>query len=184
MKRLKATAEIKTRLEFDRLIDDTVTLQLIKEGRELERDEQLLAVRDLFDPEISDLDEAIQNNVLRAEKYALDHRDELLPTKLKSAETSFAFFGFRIGNPTLVLLNRKWTWAQVIAQLKLLFDGQFLLVKTSVDKDGMKARLTPEQLVSVGTRIEQKETFFIDPKRDPADSQRLVAPAANVKEAA
>jgi hypothetical protein len=114
--------------------------------------------------------------LVRAEKFAAEHRDELLPDKRKTAETTLAFFGFRTGNPTLVLLNRKWTWKKVVEFLK----GQtlwqkFLAIKVGVDKDAMKSQLTPEQLATCGCRIEQNETFFVDPKRDPADPQRLIS---------
>lgn len=176
-RRIKAISEIKSRTEFDKIIDDTVTMQLAKERMELRRDKQILNVRESFDPDINDLAEKMEVNVLRAEKYAEDHRDELLPAKKKSGETVFAFFGFRTGNPTLVLLNRKWTWKQVIAEIKTLGWVKFIQVKESVDKDAMKASCTPEQLALAGTRIEQKEVFFLDPKRDPADPQRLVSPA-------
>ena len=52
---------------------------------------------------------------------------------------------------------------------------KFVAMKESIDKDAMKARLSEGELFSVGTRIEQKEVFFVDPKRDPADPQRLVS---------
>jgi phage host-nuclease inhibitor protein Gam len=176
-RRIKALSDIKTREEFERVINDTVDKQIVKERLELRRDAKLLEVRDQFDPDINELADMMQVNVIRAEKYAQAHRDELLPTKLKSAETKFASFGFRTGNPTLVLLNRKWTWAKVVQALKEL-GGQFrdfVVIKETVDKDGIKARVREDQLAMFGTRIEQTETFYIDPKRDAADPQRIVA---------
>lgn len=181
--RIKAISEIKSRTEFDKIVDDTVTMQLSKERLELRRDQKILAIREELDPDINDLAEKMEANVIRLEKYATEHRDELLPGKKKSSESTFAFFGFRMGNPTLVLLNRQWNWEKVtdaIKQAGALF-AHFIVVKESVDKDGMKQKLNDEQLASVGTRIKQSETFFLDPKRDPADPQRLAAPA---KEAA
>jgi hypothetical protein len=168
--RIKAGATIKTRAEFEAVIDDIVTRQMTKERLEWRRDKQILAIRETFDGDIAD--------VAAAERYADEHREDLLPAKLKTAETSFAKFGFRTGNPTLVLLNRKWTWKAVVAALKLWANGrQFIVVSEAPDKDAMKLQLTADQLAFVGTRIEQKETFFIEPKRDPADPQRLVSEA-------
>jgi phage host-nuclease inhibitor protein Gam len=173
--RIKAISEIKSRAEFERVINDIVDKQIVKERLELRRDKKLLEVRKDFDEGINDLSDQIQTSVIRAEKFAAEHRDELLPSKKKSAETTFAFFGFRTGNPTLVLLNRKWTWRKVIDAIRAMDWLQYLVVKTSVDKDALKAQLNNEQLAAIGTRIEQKEVFFVDPKRDPADPQRLVS---------
>lgn len=174
-RRIKSVSEIKSRTEFDKVIDDTVTMQISKERLELRRDKAILAVRDEFDSDINDLAEKMQVNVIRAEKYAAEHRDELLPGKKKSSESTFAFFGFRTGNPTLILLNRKWTWKQVIENLKTLKWFEFITVKESVDKDGLKAKFDADDLALLGTRVEQREVFFVDPKRDPADPQRLVS---------
>ena len=104
--RIKAISEIKSRDEFDRVINDIVTMQITKERLELRRDKKILDVRNEFDADINDLAEKMQVNVIRAEKFAAEHREELLPAKKKTAESTFAFFGFRTGNPTLVLLNR------------------------------------------------------------------------------
>jgi phage host-nuclease inhibitor protein Gam len=176
MPRIKAVSEIKARWEFDQVIDRTVEMQIAKERLELRRDKAILGIRETFDKDIADLAEIMEINVLRAEKFAAEHRGELLPGTKKTAESTFAFFGWRTGNPTLVLLNRKWTWAKVIGALKAWADGRnYIVTKESVDKDAMKMKLDPERLASVGTRIEQSETFFIDPKRDPADPQRLTS---------
>ncbi len=173
--RIKSISEIRSRAEFDQILENIVTMQLAKERTELRRDKKLLAIRAEYAVELNDLALVMETNVLRAEKYATAHRDELLPGKKKTAETSVTFFGFRTGNPTLVLLNRKWTWAKVITALKLYAEGRkFIIVKESPDKDAMKLQLSADHLAAVGTRIEQSETFFIDPKRDPADPRRLV----------
>ena len=174
-RRIKAITEITSRAEFERVINDTVDKQIVKERLELRRDAKILAIRQEFDPDINDLADKMQVNVIRAEKYAETHREELLPSRRKSAETTFAFFGFRTGNPTLALLSRKWTWAMVMDALKRLYKNDYIVTKESVDKDAVKRDMAGEALAEVGLRIKQDETFFIDPKRDPADPQRLVA---------
>ncbi len=173
--RIKAISEIRSRDEFERVIDNTVTMQIAKERIELRRDAKILAIRQEFDGDINDLSEKMQVNVIRAEKFAAEHREELLPGKKKSADTKFAFFGFRTGNPTLVLLNRKWTWKAVIEAMRECALSKFIQIKESVDKDALKLKLDADQLALIGTRIEQREVFFVDPKRDPADPQRLVS---------
>jgi phage host-nuclease inhibitor protein Gam len=175
--RIKAISDVGSRAEFDELLENIATMQLAKERLELRRDARLLTVLKEFNPDITDLGEKMETAVLRAEKYATTHREELLPGKKKTAETGVAFFGFRTGNPTLVLLNRQWTWTKVLEAMKQFSLSSFIITKEAPDKDAMKSRLAPAQLATLGTRIEQHETFFIDPKRDPADPQRLVSPA-------
>ena len=172
--RIKAISEIRSRDEFDRVVNDIVDKQIVKERLELRRDAKILDVRKDFDPDINDLSEKMQAAVIRAEKYAAEHREELLPARKKTSETTSAFFGFRTGNPTLVLLNRKWTWKAVIKSLRELSLVDYIITKETPDKEKMKLRLSEHDLFRVGTRIEQKEVFFVDPKRDPADPQRLV----------
>ena len=178
--RIKAISDIGSRAEFDSLLEQIAIMQLSKERLELRRDRKLLNIRADYDPDIKDVAEKMEAAVLRAEKYATTHREELLPGKKKTSETGVAFFGFRTGNPTLVLLNRKWTWKKVIEAIRTCFGNpeQFIITKEVVDKDAMKLSRTDEERAMVGTRIEQHETFFIDPKRDPADPQRLISPVA------
>ena len=173
--RIKAGTEIKNRAEFERVLENIVIAQLTKERLENRRDKKIVDVRSEFETEINDVAEKMQANVIRAEKYAETHREELLPAKRKTGETAVTFFGFRTGNPTLVLLNRKWSWKAVIASLKECGLVDYIITKETPDKDRMKVRLSEHDLFRVGTRIEQKEVFFIDPKRDPADPQRLVS---------
>ena len=88
----------------------------------------------------------------------------LISTSQKSADTALAFFGFRIGNPTLKLLNRKWSWESVLEAVKRSFPGQFVRLSEAVDKDALKVQLTDEQRAEVGCRIDQVETFFVEAK--------------------
>lgn len=174
--RIKAINEIRSREEFDRILENIAIMQLSKERLEQRRDSQLFAVRTASAYEINDLAGKMEAAVLRAEKYATAHRDELLPGKKKTAETAVTFFGFRTGNPTLVLLNRKWTWKSVLEKLKGAGRVDLIITKEDPNKDAMKAGLDDAGLAEFGTRVKQDETFFIDPKRDPKDPQRLVAP--------
>lgn len=177
MARLKPEPDLLTRAQFDALVDDTVQLQLAKEKAELKRDKRLLEIREETDPQIENLSSTIKSNLLRAEKFANVHRDEIFPSKAKSTSTALALFGFRIGNPTLVLLNRKWTWESVIAAIRAKELAGYLITKTAVDKDAVKLQLDDATRAEIGTRVEQVEQFFIDPKRDEADARRMTTEA-------
>lgn len=173
MKRLKATASIESRSEFDSTVDEICKLQLDLEVLVADRDRLLNDVREEHDPQIETLRESIGAKLVLCEKYATVHRESLF-SKAKSAASSLAVFGFRIGNPKLTLLSRKWKWDDVVSAIKS--KGLLHLIRTKVepDKEALK-KLEDEQLAGLGLRIDQDETFFIEPKRD--EPERITAAA-------
>jgi len=109
-----------TRNEFDQVINRIAELELQIRANTSVRDEAIQKIQNEFTPLETELQNQLKGYVAQAEKYAEEHREELFPNKAKSAQTSLAVFGFRLGNPTLALLNRKWTWEQVGKVLKTL----------------------------------------------------------------
>lgn len=166
--RIKAKS-FTTRAEFDSALDSIAALQVQLRSAEAARDAEIQAVRDEHAEEIDDLKARLDAQAVLAEKYAVDHRAELFPGKLKSAETALANFGFRIGNPTLVLLNRKWSWESVLAAVKEAFPKRYVRVTEAVDKDALKAHLDGSQLAAIGCRIAQAETFYVEAKEQPSE---------------
>lgn len=169
--RLKSTTVIETRAQFDSTVDAICKLQLDREERVTERDRLIADIREKHDTEIERLGEEISAKLVLCEKFATTHRDTLFG-KLKSAASSLGLFGFRTGNPTLKLLNRKWKWTDVIATLKATGRLDLIITKEDPDKNGLK-KLPDEELATLGLRIEQEETFFIEPKRD--EPERITA---------
>lgn len=164
--RLKASS-FATRAEFDSALDEIAGLQVDLRAIEAERDNELQAVRDMFARDLEKISGKLKALIVLADKYAETHREELFPTKLKSAETALANYGFRIGNPTLCLLNRKWSWEGVLNAVKAAFRGQYVRTTEAVDKDALKRELSPEQLATIGCRIDQAETFYVEAKEQP-----------------
>lgn len=169
--RLKSTTVIETRTQFDSTVDAICKLQLDREQRVTERDRLLAEIREKHDTEIERIGEEISAKVVLCEKFATTHRDTLFG-KCKSAASSLGYFGFRVGNPTLKLLNRKWKWQDVIATLKATGRLDFILTKEDPDKNALK-KLPESELATIGLRIDQEETFYIEPKRD--EPERIVA---------
>lgn len=161
--RIKALS-LRSRAEFDQTIDQLARLTVALRQAEAARDEQLQAVRALHDGPCADLKTEIERLALAAEKYAEGHRDDLLPGKAKSAETALAIFGWRLGQPTLKTLNKAWTWDRVLEELGARGLSRFIRTKREPDKDALKVHLQPEELAAVGCRIDQAETFFVEPK--------------------
>lgn len=162
-KRIKSTG-FETRNEFDAAMDDIAAMTVELRKLEAERDEKVQAVQEQFNDDIRDVKQKIRGLAAQGEKYALAHRADVLIDGKKSGETSLAVFGFRTGQPTLVTLNRKWTWTTVIEALRSQSLEQFIKTKETPDKDALKAHLADEQLASVGCRVRQTESFWVEPK--------------------
>ena len=96
-------------------------------------------------------------------------RGALLQGDAKSGETGKARWGWRLGNPTLVLLSRKFTWGAVCNKIKEMGLTAYLKVSDpKPDKDKLKAELDDERLAALGLRIEQTEAYWVEPKTDTA----------------
>ena len=161
--RLKASS-FSTIAEFTDAVDRIAELQVKLRSAEARRDAEIQTVRDRHEPSVEKIGGELQSLLVLAEKFAETRRAELFPTVKKSADTALACFGFRIGNPTLKLLNRKWSWESVLEAVKRSFPGQFVRLSEAVDKDALKVQLTDEQRAEVGCRIDQVETFFVEAK--------------------
>ena len=162
-KRVKSSG-FETRGEFDAALDDVAAMLVEQRQLEAARDERIQAVQEEYNDSILDIALKIKAKLALAEKYAKGRRTEVLDGKKKSGETPLALFGFRTSTPSLVLLNRKWTWDQVVETLQASGLGKFEAVKRAPDKDAMKAKLSDDELAAVGCRIRQSESFWVEPK--------------------
>ncbi len=168
--RIKAPT-LKNRTEFESIINSLASATVDLRKLEARRDAKLQTVREEHDPAITVLKEEIDAMALTLEKYADANREELMPGKVKSAETALATYGFRLGNPTLKLLSKSWTWDKVVKELKARMLTSFVRVTEEADKDALKSKLTAEQLAGVGCRVTQSETFYVEPKDQASDSK-------------
>lgn len=171
MPRLKTkTTGLRTRAAFDRAINEIAEIAVRLRQLEADRDERIQAIREETDPAIQTTRDRRDALLTLAEDYALDNRYDLFP-KGKSAATSLAEFGLRIGQPTLKTLNRRWTWIKVMQAVKDLHSGRFIRTKETLDKEAIRAQLggDPTQLAVIGCRIEQTESFWVEPKEKPEE---------------
>lgn len=169
--RIKAPS-LSSRTEFDHAVDEIARLTVELRKQEARRDARLQTIRDEYEPACVALGQQIKGLTLAAEKFADERRDELFSGKTKSAETNLALFGFRKGNPTLKLLSKAWTWERVVETLEALKLTRFIRRKDpEPDKDALKQELDDAALAKVGCRVEQSETFFIEPKEQPTEGR-------------
>jgi len=169
-KRVKSTA-FESRSEFQQALDDVAAMSVELRTIEAERDAKLQEIQEAYNDDVIDIKKKIKGLVAQAEKFALAHRAELFATGKKTGETPLALFGFRTGNPTLVLLNKKWNWETVVNALIQSPFGGYVITKSVPDKDALKAKLTDSELAAVGCRVDQSEAFWVEPKLEAQNSK-------------
>jgi phage host-nuclease inhibitor protein Gam len=154
-----------SRHEFEAALDQVALCTAELRSSEAELDLQIQSVKQNFAPTLAAYQAKIVSLAARCEKYATEHRAELLPDekKAKSLETPLCRWGFRTGMPALKLLS-KMSWEKVILQIKKLHGWQFLRQTFEVDKQALLTAQTTAPLSDYGVKVVQEESFFIEPK--------------------
>lgn len=137
-------------------------------------DEKITALRDQAGPALDTLGAKRDELVESLCAWAQAHPEEF-PKGLKSIEFANGVIGFRTGTPRLSLLNRKWNWELVLEAVWRVLPA-FVREKPEVDKEAIINQRTElaEYLPMVGLKVEQAETFFVDPNLTEVE-QRAVA---------
>lgn len=159
-----------TDTEYTATLDAIADLTVKRDKAQARLDKAILTAREEHGSDIEDYNDQIASRLAMAESYALRNRSLLLSGDSKSAETGKARWGFRLGNPTLVLLSKRWTWRSVADKLRETGRDIYLkITDPKPDKDRLKADLSDEDLASLGMRIEQTESYWVEPKTDTAE---------------
>lgn len=107
------------------------------------------------------LEAAKKERIKELELFAKKHRKEW---DGKSVQTPFGSFGFRKGQPCVVLVKKVCkTIDEALGKIKETFP-KFIRLKEEINKERIleeAALLSEEELQSVGLKIEQREPFFI-----------------------
>jgi phage host-nuclease inhibitor protein Gam len=184
MKRIKTiTSIIKTRAEMERVVSETVALQIQREQLIARRDEEIKTIQEKFGGRVDEAARNIENNVLLLEQWSEAHPEEF--GRDKSILVEGHRMGWRIGQPMPKPL-RKQTWKTIMERLFVMADEvqkRFIRTKYEPNKEAMvAARETDAELLrEIGVEIVQSESFYLDPAREGQPEKRLVATA---KEAA
>lgn len=193
-KRIKAPT-LPDEKSFVALIDHAARTQTQIAVIVARRERAIQRVQASYAVELEPLEADLKQAVSLAEKYAQEHRDELLPKDRKSAETSLATFGFRLGNPTVRLIG-KIKEETVLAMLVVRKLFAFVRTKQELDKDRIlscyrksdgvlvladASEDKPERVIApaaLGLSIKQKETFYIEPKVESGETAKSEGRAA------
>ena len=106
---------------------------------------------------VKPLQEEIQLHVRSLEAFAATHKEDF--KKQRSRKLSFGILGWRKSTSISIKKN-------TLEEIKFLFtrakQAMCIRIKESVDKEAL-AKLTDEQLTSVGARRKEKDVFFVEP---------------------
>ncbi len=146
-------------------------------------DVEMNRIREKYREELLRLQEEKESSFNILLTYAKENRDTLF-TKKKSVETVHGVMGFRIGNPELKP-QKGFTWASVLNLLKE-FLPSYVRTKEEPDKERLLADRTgtikdPNDstenegtpmltvMSKCGISVVQKETFYVEPKKEEID---------------
>lgn len=140
-------------------------------------DAEITKIRERNAEEIAKFQQQKDDALEVMQTFATENRDELF-SKKKSMETAHGVLGFRTGTPKLKT-RKGFTWAAVLELLKE-FNPAYVRTSEEVAKDKLLADREnedmPELMQKVGIKVEQDETFFVEPKkRNKAECQRKCA---------
>jgi len=153
--------------QFLTMLDEIADLTTSLQKHQVKLDKAILEVREQFGTKVEQITDLRAAKMALCEAYAMRNRDAILHNGAKSSESVKATFGFRLGNPTLVLLNKKHTWKTVCSKLSELSLEDYLTVPDpKPDKDRIKADFDDSKLALLGLRIKQDESFWVQPKND------------------
>ena len=170
--RIKVAAPtILTRDEAEAVLNDLALTANNKRTITARMDAELLAIQKNYQPALTECDDAINAKAKQLEAWA-DAHPEIFPKNRKSVAMLAGTIGFRTDTPSLVLLNRSFSWAKVLASITAARWRKFIRTKVEVDKDAILARSgTLEKptrfqrttLPELGLKIVQAENFFVEP---------------------
>lgn len=141
------------------------------EKQQATRDAAMAGVCKSYEKAIGGLLEQKADIELQLRQYYMGHLAEVEHEGRKSVELAYGTMGRRLGQPTLKLLNKAWTWAAALVALANKFGNKYLRLRDpEIDKDAVKAGIPEGELAFYGLKLDQDENFFIDLKRPKEDA--------------
>jgi phage host-nuclease inhibitor protein Gam len=171
--RLKQGAEraVRTREELEQLVGEIASQTIQRDGLKVRMDAELTELRARYAEPLAQLDLQIEAGLTVAKNWAEEHQAEFAGKK--SLDLTHGIIGFRTGQPQLKRLAG-WTWDRVLeAVTRLLPD--YVRHKHETDRERLLAdreTLAP-MFREIGVKVEQDESFFLEPKRETLTEEQL-----------
>jgi len=162
MPRIKTTIATITRADADRLVREIAELTIEQRDRKNEIDAAILAIREEHSERLDEIKAALNDKIAVIQSWAQENPDAF--GKLRSLQFECGRVGYRTGTPKLKLLNRKWSWETVLSAVQKILPS-FVRNKPEVDREAIinQREELVEFLPLVGLKVEQDETFFVEP---------------------
>lgn len=126
------------------------------------RDAAVLAINSEYESALGELTLTIQATTAQLRAWAEANPDQF-PAGRKSLSMASGVLGWHIGNPTVKLYSRAFTWQRVL-DLLLARHNEFVRTSHEIDKEAiLAAKPDAETLRTMGLKITQDERFYADP---------------------
>lgn len=170
-KRIKSNGPaITTRAQMERVVADICELTIFKDRQMAAMDKRLMEIREEYEGTLGKAQEELDAKMAMARDWAEANPGEF--SGRKSIEMVHGTVGWRTGTPKLKLLTG-WTWNRVLEFLVINKLVDFIRSKQEVDKEVILANrdcIKEETLRQIGVKVVQEESFYVDPKRDSAET--------------
>lgn len=166
---------VSTRADAEKILGEIAAETANLNALKAQLDQELTAVRQKFEGRIDGLAKQVEQRSGLLQQWAEASPEEF--GEKKSIDFLHGRLGFRTGNPALKTLSG-WTFKRVLE----VIDRTFVRTKMELDKElvltaSARGELGEKDLRSVGLRVVQDESFFVEPKlEEPAG--KLVAAAS------
>jgi len=157
----------------DAVLGDLLRTVAARKAVEAQFNAELSLVNDRYSSPIARLggEEKILAEAIEA--FAIAHRAEF--GDKKSIDRANGTLRFRVGNPAVRLINRKWNWDSVLEAIRQTGRrfAAWLRPKIELDKEKILADyrdrvVADPELAAVGIRIAQEESFEVIPNYQEA----------------
>lgn len=133
-----------------------------------DRDAAVLQINKRVEAPLAQLAETIKAHTDALRAWAESNPDAF-PKGRKSLEMTSGILGFRTGTPSLKLFSRAFTWDKVIDLISQAWRTSYIRTKEEVAKDVILAdyaanTITSDNLRTMGLKVDQAESFFVEPK--------------------
>lgn len=134
--------------------------------KEAEMNDKINSAKQKFDVDTAEAQTEIEQLRSDIEKFCLDHKMEFDQTR--TLDFPSGKIGFRTNPPKVLQLNKKFSVSNTIDLIKRTLKGAYLRIKEDIDRESILAdyrakTITDEKLASIGLRVDQGETFFVEP---------------------
>lgn len=140
--------------------------QALIKKKEGAMNEKITALKRRFEEETSDANAELEQLKIQVEDFC--NKNQSAFDKQRTMVFVTGKVGFRTNPPKITQLNRKFTVAASIELIKRVFRGSYIRIREEIDKDLIlvdyrNKKLTDQKLAGVGLRVDQGETFFVEP---------------------